>query len=456
MLPDTDRNYSQHPMSHRPEKQNEEIYPASQPVDIDTRPIPASISATLLENVRATPKSHWQDVRRLVLKAPESISYVPGDVLNITPKNFSNDVDTLISLMGWDADADIPLRFAPGNPSRPSKTPPPIPFLQDLPGFTLRELLTNYIDIMAIPRRSFFSQVAHFTDDTMHKERLLEFTDPEYIDEYYDYATRSRRSILEILYEFDSIRIPWQHACTVFPILRGRQFSIASGGKLKTTPDGGTRFDLLVAIVKYQTVIKRVREGICTRYLATLQPGSILQVQLHRGGLNPSTKQLLEPCVLIGPGTGVAPIRSLLYEKAAIAQDYRDRHGPEAPLPVGPAILLYGGRNRCADYFFEEDWEELRKMLDLTVLTAFSRDQKHKVYVQDVIREHQEKFYRVLYEKGGAVFICGSSGRMPQAVREALVETFENAGPDSGTSRQEAERYLLDMERVGRYKQETW
>ncbi|EEP79454.1 conserved hypothetical protein [Uncinocarpus reesii 1704] len=427
-------------------------YPALQSQDHDTRPIPNSISATLVDNIRATPKSHWQDVRHLILTVPECLKYVPGDVLHITPKNFSDDVDALISLMGWETDADVPLCFAPRDPSSPSSMPPPTPFLQDNPGFTLRELLTNYLDIMAIPRRSFFSQVAHFTTDAMHKERLLEFTNPEYIDEYYDYATRSRRSILEVLYEFDTIKIPWQNACTVFPILRGRQFSIASGGKLKRTADGETRFDLLVAIVKYQTVIKKIREGICTRYLAILQPGSTLKVQLHRGGLNPSAKQLLEPSVLIGPGTGVAPIRSLLWEKAALAEAYRHKYGSNSPLPIGPIILLYGGRNRGADFFFEKDWEELKETLDLTVLSAFSRDQRQKHYVQDVIRQKKDQFFNVLHDLQGTVFICGSSGRMPQAVREALIETFEKPG----SNRQEAEKYLMDMEKVGRYRQETW
>ncbi|KAI2034809.1 NAPDH-dependent diflavin reductase [Ophidiomyces ophidiicola] len=428
---------------------------ALQPEDHDTRPIPNAVPATLIENTRVTPMTHWQDVRHLVFTIPNPIPYRPGDVLHITPKNFTNDVNALLSLMDWESDADIPLCFVPGAIS-PSPSPTaPIPVLQHRPGFTLRELLTNYLDIMAIPRRSFFSQIAHFTSDEMHKDRLLEFTNPEYIDEYYDYATRSRRSILEVLYEFDTIKIPWQQVCTVFPVMRGRQFSISSGGKMKQTPNGGTRFDLLVAIVKYQTVIKKIREGVCTRYLAILQPGSTLKVQLHRGALSSSVKQFLEPSVLIGPGTGIAPIRSLLWEKAAIVEAHRKKYGQTVPSPVGPVILLFGGRNQTADYFFREDWEELGTVLDLTVFTAFSRDQKQKIYVQDVIRQNKNRFFQVLHDMQGAVFICGSSGRMPQAVREALIEMFETGGR-LVYNRQEAEGYLMDMEKVGRYKQETW
>ncbi|KAM5456272.1 NAPDH-dependent diflavin reductase [Microsporum audouinii] len=428
------------------------------PLDHDTRPLPGSIPATLVANTRMTPPDHWQDVRHLVLTASEPISYAPGDILHITPRNFPQDVDRLIALMGWEEHADIPLQFVTGDGSPPctSISAPSIPFLLCSPGFTLRALLTDYLDIMAIPRRSFFSQVAHFTNDEMHKERLLEFTNPEYIDEFYDYTTRPRRSILEVLTEFDTVKIPWQLACTVLPVLRGRQFSLASGGKLKTSPDGGTRFELLVAIVKYQTVIKRIRQGVCTRYLAVLQPGSTLKVQVQKGGLQSSTKQLSDPSVLIGPGTGVAPIRSLLWEKAAVAEEFRKLHGPDGPLPLGPVILLYGGRNRSADYFFEAEWEELKSQLSLTVITAFSRDQKKKFYVQDALREKSSDFYDLLHEKGGSVFVCGSSGRMPQAVREALIETFQAPLGDSAESRQTAERYLIDMEKTGRYRQETW
>ncbi|KAK2745743.1 NAPDH-dependent diflavin reductase [Onygenales sp. PD_40] len=439
----------------------------------DPRPIPNTVSATLAANNRVTPEGHWQDVRHLILTIPESIHYVPGDILQITPRNFAADVDSLISLMGWEQDADIPLCFVPNTKSHSAAdlSTPEIPYLLQNPGFTLRTLLTDFLDIMAIPRRSFFSTIAHLTDDSFHKDRLLEFTNPEYIDELFDYTTRSRRSTLEVLREFDSVKIPWQRACTIFPVLRYRQFSIASGGKLKkaeslprsSISNNGscsTRFDLLVAIVKYRTVIKKTREGVCTRYLAVLRPGSTLKVQVQKGGLNSSMKQLLAPTVLIGPGTGLAPLRSMLWEKAAMASAFRQKHGADVPVPMGPIILLFGGRNRQADFFFEEEWEELKKVLDLTVLTAFSRDQRTKIYVQDRIREDAELFFRILHDMGGTVYICGSSGKMPQAIREALIEGFQKFGgagvEGSSYDRQMAEKYLLDMERVGRYKQETW
>lgn len=430
-------------------------YPGLYHLDHDMRPIPHALTATLTENRRVTPQKHWQDVRHMTLTVPESVSYVPGDMIAITPKSSSADIQTLIDLMGWNDQADRPISLVP---SGDIPSPPPVPGLDSYPDLTLRALLIDYLDVKGIPRRSFFSTIAHYTNDGMHKERLLEFTNPEYLDELWDYTTRPRRSILEILHEFDTVKIPWQHAISVIPVMRARQFSIASGGKRKQTADGKTQFELLIAIVKYQTVIKRIREGVCTKYLSVLRPGSTLKIQLQRGGLNSSVQQLTAATVLIGPGTGIAPLRSMLWEKAALVQAYREQY-PGVNPPIGPTVLLYGGRNQESDFFFKEEWTELSKLIPLQVLTAFSRDQQHKVYVQDTVRENFPLFFRLLHDMQGSVYICGSSGRMPQAVREALIEAFQHGGapvPDQPFNRSQAEGYLIEMERVGRYKQETW
>ncbi|KAJ5737493.1 uncharacterized protein N7483_002618 [Penicillium malachiteum] len=430
-------------------------YPGLSNLDHDIRPLPDTLTATLDENRRVTPQNHWQDVRRITLTVSESVQYAPGDMIAITPKTSPTDVQSFLYIMGWNDAADLPISLVPtGNTPSPS----PIPGLDSYPQLTLRSLLIDYLDLKAIPRRSFFSTIAHYTNDELQKERLQEFTNPEYLDELWDYTSRPRRSILEVMHEFDTVKIPWQHAVSVLPVMRARQFSIASGGARKRTVDGRTQFELLVAIVKYQTIIKRVREGVCTKYLSTLRPGSTLRVQLQPGGLNSSIQQLTASNILIGPGTGIAPLRSMLWEKAALVQAYREQN-PGVEPPIGPTVLLYGGRNREADFFFSEEWDELAKLIPLQVLTAFSRDQQMKVYVQDTIRQNFQLFFRLLHELQGSVYICGSSGRMPQAVREALIEAFQNGGaPLAGQpySRSQAEEYLVSMEKSGRYKQETW
>ncbi|KAI9804460.1 MAG: hypothetical protein M1825_001359 [Sarcosagium campestre] len=436
-----------------------------------------SIEAKLLENTRVTPDGHWQDVRRVGFTIDDHIEYRPGDTLTLYPQNFPDDVDALIELMGWQEIADEKLQFQPTQeisgddyyPDPPISNPPASSSL------TVRNLLIHHLDITAIPRRAFFSLIVHFTNNEMHKDRLLEFTNPEFIDELYDYTTRPRRSIVEVLQEFDSVKIPWQWVASVLPPLRGRQFSIASGGALKhhptltsssstisSTSTTTTRIELLVAIVKYRTVIKKIRQGVCTRYIAALNPGMTIRVVLQRGGLNVSAAEDQRPVVMIGPGTGIAPMRSMIWERAMRRESGFISGTDFSSLPpavvnggasIATDVLFFGCRNREADYFFRDEWEQFEKSGSLKVFTAFSRDQREKVYVQDVIRKQAQLVYKLLHEQQGTVYICGSSGKMPQAVREALVEVFQSQD-DRG--REAAEAYLIGMEKEGRYKQETW
>lgn len=434
-----------------------------------------TLSVTLEENQRMTPATHWQDVRHLALSSTITAAYGPGDVLTIYPKNSVEDVDQILSLMDWTDIADKPISFAPTKPTYGSSFYPSPPIALPMTVITLRLLLMEHLDLTAIPRRSFFSLIAHFTDDQFHKDRLLEFTKPEYIDELYDYTTRPRRSILEVLQEFETVKIPWQWAATVLPELRGRQFSIASGGQLKIKSKFSTRFEILAAIVKYKTVIKKVREGVCTRYLANLPTGSRLCVKLQKGGLAIAKSEVHRPVIMIGPGTGVAPMRSLIWERLLWTQWMRPQsersfsgqsqglptdqsessfEGSSNNLPPFPqSLLFFGCRNESVDYFYREEWDKMKDLLPFEVHAAFSRDQEKKVYVQDLIRSQASTVFRLLHESDGIVYVCGSSGKMPQAVRAALVDVFVSQGK---MEHEAAEKYIKGMEGEKRYKQETW
>jgi sulfite reductase alpha subunit-like flavoprotein len=322
--------------------------------------------------------------------------------------------------------------------------------LHHLEGSTLRDLLIHNLDITAIPKRYFFELIAHYCSDPTHKERLQEFSNPIYIDEFFDYTSRPRRSILEVLQDFPSVKIPFIHAATIFPLIRGRQYSIASGGTLRTSVDikGYKKVQILVAIVKYRTVLKKIRQGLCSRYLASLPEDSILNVGLERNDsfytvakLNPE-----RPLLLITPGTGLAPARSLIWERALVA--FKDN------TTVGDNYLFYGGRNKSADYFYKEEWAYAS--LRTNVFTAFSRDQKEKIYVQDIIRQNGKLIAGLI---GGSVviYICGSSGNMPKAVRAALIDVMHEHHPLASKQTKEGiEASLKKLEKVGRIIQETW
>ncbi|TVY87391.1 NADPH-dependent diflavin oxidoreductase, partial [Lachnellula willkommii] len=351
----------------------------------------------LLENKRMTPKDHWQDVRQLTFGVSDEEAYDPGDVINIMPKNFPEDVQTLVDLMGWNDVADIPVSFVPSPPDfyHADNLLSLAPGLFPIPGGTLRDLLTHNLDITAIPKRYFFELIAYNTDDPVHKERLLEFTNPALSDEFYDYTSRPRRGILEVLQDFPSVKLPWQRAAQFFPVMRCRKYSISSGGTLKTSPNRGMlKLQLLVAIVKYKTVLKKVRQGLCSRYLAAMPIGTRLKVTLTDGSLGFEATKAYYPLILIGPGTGVAPCRALIWERASAALF-------DKMIPTDETILFYGGRNKLADYFYSHEWNFHH--LGLTnVFTAFSRDQKEKIYVQDVIRREKKEVWRMI-AKGGII-----------------------------------------------------
>jgi sulfite reductase alpha subunit-like flavoprotein len=417
---------------------------------VDMLPIPKAFEAKLIKNERVTPASHWQDIRLLTFHVSEDRPYYPGDTVTIFPKNFHQDVQSLIDLQDWNEVADLPLAFEAQAPdyfgaenlvSKPHSLVP----LEDS---TLRELLLHNLDITAIPNRHFFHLIAHFTDDLTHRERLLEFTNPMYTDEFFDYTTRPRRSILEVLHDFPSVRLPWKWATTIFPPIRGRQFSICSGGIQQDCPGfrGRIRLQILVAIVRYKTVLKKIRQGLCSRYIAGLSAGSTIAMTMTP---NLAFYKAVEasvglPIIMVGPGTGVAPCRSLIWHRAAEAIEYPNQNRD--------MVLFFGSRNKKADYFFEDEWRN--PTLRTEVFTAFSRDQREKIYVQDLIRR-EGKLVHQLLAANALIIVCGSSGRMPLQVRQAFVDIMEEHG-GPWENKEQVERTFEFLEKRGQYLQETW
>lgn len=392
-------------------------------------PIPEGYTATLATSKRMTPDTHWQDVRLFSfdIESPDPLQCHPGDCLTIYPKNFPKDAQRLIELMNWGPIADQPLDLSLC-PSLPKS-------LFSSPNCTLRQLLLNNIDITAIPRRSFLKNMSYFSTDPYHKERLLEFSMPDYIDEYFDYATRSRRTIIEVLDEFTSVQIPASRILDIFPLIRGRDFSIANGAPQPPTPDKATtakRIDLLAAMVRYKTILRKPREGLCSRYLDSLQPGSQLTVS-RKAVLSPihGPDNAKRPLIAMATGTGLAPVRFLIHERLT---------HPD----TGPMILFFGNRNKSSDYFFEDEWKDLQTAAcPLTVHTAFSRDQREKIYVQDLIRQQSEQLATLLVQN--PIFtVCGGSSKMADACKRAVFDPFLESGRTQGDDVEAARKVILD------------
>lgn len=379
-------------------------------------------------NTRMTAPDHFQDIRLLTIETESPVlEYAPGDTLALYPPNDERSVQLLLELQPHLlAIADKPLTIL-------GKVEVDGGFV-DLHLLTLRTLITNHLDIMSIPRRSFFSLLFQFVDDSTEdgmreKEKLQEFGKLEDTEELYNYANRPRRLILETIMEFEkNLHIPVEYVLDLFPLIKVRLFLIAS----RNSP---TSVLLLVGIVEYKTMLRRIRRGLCTKWIKLLSPGDKLLFSVHKSNVRFLLPQRPTPPVLmIAPGTGLAPMKSLIETSAGVQDLY----------------LFYGCRYREKDYLFADLWEQYEQKGQLKVFAAISRDSDSDYkYVQDRLHGEKDLVADLLVNQNAIAFVCGSSGNMPRQVRITLVEAIREKVPD-------ADSYLLDMENQGRYIQETW
>jgi sulfite reductase (NADPH) flavoprotein alpha-component len=146
------------------------------------------------------------------------------------------------------------------------------------------------------------------------------------------------------------------------------------------------------------------------------------------------------PIIMIGPGTGIAPFRGFLHERRAVGAKGRN-------------WLFFGERSAKTDYLYREELEAMRVDGHLTRLdTAFSRDQKGKVYVQDRMLENGPEFWNWLQD-GASVYVCGDASRMAKDVSAALHSIVERQGSMSSHA---AEEYIQTMKDEHRYLRDVY
>lgn len=381
----------------------------------------------VLENHRITAADHFQDVRHIVIESDSVLLYSPGDTLALYPPNDDRSVELLLQLQPhWLAVADKPLKISSDVEVEGG--------LISQEHMTLRNLIKYHLDVSSIPRRTFFGLLFHFVDDSTddgkrEKEKLYDFSKLEESEDLYDYANRPRRLILETIMEFETnLKIPVEYIVDLIPLIKVRLFLIAS----KPSPNS---VEIAVAIVEYKTMLRRIRRGLCTKWLKQLQPGTPLVFSVHLSNISFGDDLLEKPPVLmIAPGTGIAPMKSLIEKEAGNRS----------------LVLFQGFRETQKDYLFQSVWEPLVQLSTLQVYNAVSREAgaKHK-YVQDRLFAEKDLVRSLIVDEKAIVFVCGSSGNMPRQVRITLVEILRGSVTDP-------EQYLLDMENGGRYIQETW
>ncbi|KAJ7339371.1 NADPH-dependent diflavin oxidoreductase 1 [Desmophyllum pertusum] len=386
--------------------------------------------ARLISNNRVTAADHWQDVRLVQFDIKGSgMSHSPGDVLMVQPSNLTDVVQEFITHLALEAKQTFFLE----------QNDPDIPIPHQLPQpCSIQHLVEHYLDIQGVPRRYFFELLSHFTTSDLEQEKLQEFCSAEGQEELYSYCYRQKRTTLEVLQDFPSAsaNIPFEYLLDLIPPIQPRAFSIASS--LMAHPD---EVQLLVAVVNYKTKLFKPRRGLCSTWLASLDPSnkdSRVPVWVKKGTIA-FPKAFDSPIVMIGPGTGCAPFRSFIEERVSQS--------------AGDCVLFFGCRNSNKDFFFQEQWHRLVENGNLKLFTAFSRDQEDKIYVQHKLLENSSLVWNLLTHKHGWFYIAGNSQRMPTDVTEALLEIFTKEGKMDKTK---AEELLKTLENTRHFQSETW
>ncbi len=347
-------------------------------------------------------------VYHVVLQAKDPVSYRAGDCLAIQPKNDPGHVAAICEYLGFSKDA-----LVEGNT-------------------TAQELLLTRYNLSRVSRKLVELLVQGHREPSKRRwlSALLEPGHEQSLARYL-----ADKEVWDLLSEHREARVDFHAFCQQLSPLLPRFYSIASSPKV--TAD---EIHLTVGLVAYEEG-GVARRGVCSHYLCHLAPLGDLTVASY---LHPTEHFLLPedgktPVIMIGPGTGVAPFRAFMQERVASGA-------------TGGNWLFFGDRQRAYDFVYEADWSPLVEQGHLRLDLAFSRDQEHKVYVQDKMREHGGELWRWLQE-GAHLYVCGDARQMAKGVDKTLSEIAIAHG---GLSLETAQSYFKELRAQKRYLRDVY
>ncbi|MGX9460095.1 assimilatory sulfite reductase (NADPH) flavoprotein subunit [Shewanella sp. A14] len=216
--------------------------------------------------------------------------------------------------------------------------------------------------------------------------------------------------------------------------LTPRLYSIAS-----SQAEVEAEVHLTVALVEDERQ-GHARFGGASHFLASAEEGQQVNVYVEPNNHFRLPETPDTPVIMVGPGTGVAPFRAFMQQRAAEGVS-------------GNSWLFFGNPHFEQDFLYQVEWQQYLKSGDLSRLdVAFSRDQAHKVYVQHRIAEQAEALWQWL-QNGAHVYICGDADRMAKDVHQALVNIAVEQG---GLSADDAEAYFETLRSDKRYQKDVY
>ncbi|HSP78324.1 MAG TPA: assimilatory sulfite reductase (NADPH) flavoprotein subunit [Myxococcaceae bacterium] len=364
-------------------------------------------ASQVLANQRITGRGALKDVRHLELSLEGSgLTYAPGDSLGVWPVNPPELVEAVLSTLRLDGATEV---------SRDGRTLP------------LERWLSRELELTRTSRPFLANHAARSGSEEL--QRLLTPEGGEALR-----ALLSSHQVIDLLRAWPA---SWSAEELVGALRKQtpRLYSIASSQKRV-----GEEVHLTVGVVDYEAFGSR-HFGAASRYLATREAGEdAVDVFVEPNERFHLPEDPSRDVIMIGPGTGVAPFRAFVQERAETGAKGRN-------------WLFFGEQHFRSQFLYQLEWQEALKQGELHRLElAFSRDQGAKVYVQHRLREKGREVYEWL-EGGAHLYVCGDAQRMAPDVHAALIDIISTHG---GRSPEDAEAWLETLRGQQRYLRDVY
>jgi cytochrome P450/NADPH-cytochrome P450 reductase len=395
----------------------------------------ASPMKVLLNNElqnRSGPNASDRSTRHIEVQLPSNLSYRVGDHLSVVPRNDPALVDAVARRFGFLPADQIKLQVAEGRRAQ----------LPVGDAVSVGRLLTEFVELQQVATRKQIQIMSEHTRCPVTKPKLLAFVgdDAESAERYRSEILSKRRSVYDLLDEHPACELPFHAYLEMLSLLAPRYYSISSSPSVDES-----RCSVTVGVVESPAASGRgIYKGICSNYLAGRRVGDTIHATVRetRAGFRLPDDPWM-PIIMIGPGTGLAPFRGFLQERAA-----RKARGTL----FGPAMLFFGCRHPDQDFLYADELKAFAADGLVELHTAFSRGDGQKTYVQHLVAAQKDKVW-TLIEQGAIIYVCGDGGKMEPDVKAALMAIHrERTGGDEAASA----RWIDEMGTANRYVLDVW
>ncbi|MES5818466.1 bifunctional nitrate reductase/sulfite reductase flavoprotein subunit alpha [Streptomyces sp. RG80] len=383
--------------------------PTPAPVKPARPPRPAPTTARLVGNRLLSLPGAGKEVRRFTFDTSGTpLTYEAGDALGVRPVNSPTLVEEWLAVTGVDGSAVVA-----------------VDGVGDVP---FAEALHRHLDITRITP----DLLRFLTERVRDGRELKKLLRPDNKDGLAQWSWG--RQAVDVLAEHP-VRASAADWTAVLRKLQPRLYSISS------SPLADPHLvSLTVSVVRYENLHGRPRGGVCSPFLADADADTEVPVFVQPSPHFRPPADATTPMIMVGPGTGVAPFVGFLQERRALGHR-------------APNWLFFGEQHRASDFYYEQELTELLAEGTLARLdTAFSRDQRQKVYVQDRMREHGPELWRWLQD-GAHFYVCGDASRMAKDVDRALKDIAVAHG---GLGEVEAAAYVKQLASAKRYVRDVY